>query len=113
MSKDLSAGYHQKTNKQLKKILQKISKSYCRKKRENKNMVANNIRVSQKPKNKYQLSIEKGILKCETTKFMRNFRSLDIDFLKKVKEILVGWKLGCFFQKSIKKFFVRGNQVGW
>ena len=84
MSKDLSAGYHQKTNKQLKKILQKISKSYCRKKRENKNMVANNIRVSQKPKNKYQLSIEKGILKCETTKncYKQKKRALSYPFIQ-------------------------------
>ena len=66
MSKDLSGRYYQKKKK--KSPMKDIKILLQKKKTKSENMVANDVRISQKLKNNCYLSIEKGITKCETIK---------------------------------------------
>ena len=58
----------EKTPEMIKKSLMKGIKNFQKKKKiKRENMVMNKIKVSQKMKNKSQLSIEKDIRKCKKT----------------------------------------------
>ena len=61
MSKNLSAKYYQKLNKDYKKKIEKDIKIFLRKGEKSNNMVVNITKISQKIKNKYLLSIVKNL----------------------------------------------------
>ena len=69
MFREASVRYYLKNKEQIQRILVKHIKIFLKKKkREGENKVMNGTKISQKMKNKCQLSIEKDNMKCKTKK---------------------------------------------